>query len=64
VESTTAVAVGVRSEIVSVAPGPPRDDCGYRAIARTAEYRLRLTAPLGDRLLVDSDGAVIPVRIL
>jgi hypothetical protein len=64
VESTTAVAVGVRSEIVSVAPGPPRDDCGYLAIARNAEYRLRLTAPLGDRLLVGSDGAVIPVRVL
>jgi hypothetical protein len=62
VESTTAVAVGVRSEVASVAPGPRRDDCAYAAMARFAEYRLRLAAPLGDRLLVDSEGGVIPVR--
>jgi hypothetical protein len=56
VESGTAVAVGVRREVVSIEPGPRRTDCAYDAMLRTQPYTIALAAPLGNRVLVAASG--------
>jgi hypothetical protein len=56
VESRTAVALGVRREVVRTEPGPRRTDCGYDLMLRTQPYTVRLAAPLGHRVLVTADG--------
>lgn len=61
VESGSAVAVGVRSEVISIQPGARRDDCGYDLMLRTAQYEVKLAAPLGNRVLLGPGGGPVPV---
>jgi hypothetical protein len=62
-EESTVVAVGVRREIVSIAPGPRRDDCGYDLVLRLQQYTVTLAAPLGNRVLVSSAGMPAAVTV-
>jgi hypothetical protein len=62
-EESTAVAVGVRREIVSIAPGPRRDDCGYDLMLRVQPYTVTLAAPLGKRVLVSNSGEPVAVTV-
>ncbi|MFF5225405.1 hypothetical protein [Dactylosporangium sp. NPDC000521] len=64
VESPRVVAIGLRAVVSGTAPGPANDSCGHLAILRTAEYEMRLAAPLGARLLVGADGTPIQVNQL
>jgi hypothetical protein len=57
VESATAVAVGVRV----VTPASGAGDCARPLILRTAQYPVTLTAPLGNRVLLDGEGGVFAV---
>ncbi|UWP85594.1 hypothetical protein [Dactylosporangium fulvum] len=61
VESPRVVAIGLRAVVSGTAPGPANDSCGHVAMLRTAEYEMRLAAPLGARLLVGADG--IPIQV-
>jgi hypothetical protein len=63
IERATAVAVGVRAEVVSIAPGPRRDDCGYDAMLRLKEYTVRIRTPLGHRVLIGASGGPVPVKV-
>jgi hypothetical protein len=63
VEGRTAVAVGVRREVVAVESGPRRTDCGYDMMLRSQPYTIGLAAPLGNRVLVGSDGSPTSVTI-
>jgi hypothetical protein len=63
VESRTAVAVGVRREVVAVESGTRRTDCMSDLMLRSQPYDLTLAAPLGDRVLVGSDGAPAAVIV-
>jgi hypothetical protein len=63
VEARTAVAVGLRREVVTVEPGPRRTDCGYDLMLRTQEYTFALAAPLGNRVVVNADGAPALVTV-
>jgi hypothetical protein len=60
-ESATAVAIGIRREVVSIAPGTRSDSCGYDAMLRTAPYEVKLSAPLGPRVLVSGTGGPVAV---
>lgn len=60
-ESGSAVAVGVRSEVISIQPGARRDDCGYDMMLRSAQYEVKLAAPLGNRVLLGPGGGPVPV---
>ncbi|HWH00453.1 MAG TPA: hypothetical protein VNV66_14265 [Pilimelia sp.] len=57
VESATAVAVGVRVEFGPTASGDPGTTCARDLMLRTAEYQVTLGAPLGNRVLVNAEGA-------
>jgi hypothetical protein len=61
IELETAVAVGIRREVVRVEPGPRRADCGYDAMLRTQPYTVKLAGPLGNRVVVGPDGGPVPV---
>jgi hypothetical protein len=61
VERATAVAVGLHSRVVSPPSGPPRQDCARDLVFRTQPYPYRLTTPLGNRVVVDSQGNPVPV---
>jgi hypothetical protein len=63
VESKTAVAVGLRREVVTVEPGPRRTDCMYDAMLRTQPYTFGLAVPLGNRVLVTSEGVPASVSV-
>jgi hypothetical protein len=63
VEESTFVAVGVRPEIVSIAPGPRQDDCGYDLVLRMQQYTVTLATPLGNRVLVSSSGMPAAVTV-
>jgi hypothetical protein len=54
-ESPTAVAVGLNVS------GGPVGTCAQRAIYRSADYTIKLTSPLGNRVLVDPKGNPIMV---
>ncbi|MEV4135739.1 hypothetical protein AB0J72_26685 [Dactylosporangium sp. NPDC049742] len=58
VASPAAVAVGLRA----AGTGPPRDDCASDDVLRYTRYTLVLDAPLGGRVVLGPDGAVIAVR--
>jgi hypothetical protein len=60
-ESATAVAVGIRREVVSIAPGTRSDNCAYDAMLRTQKYKVKLAAPLGPRVLIGTDGGPVAV---
>ena len=60
-ESATAVAVGIRREVVTIAPGTRSDNCGYDAMLRTRKYTVKLAAPLGPRVLVGAEGGPVAV---
>jgi hypothetical protein len=60
-ESRTAVAVGVRREVVRIEPGQRRGDCASTLMLRTQPYKIRLAAPLGNRVLVNGSGDPVPV---
>jgi hypothetical protein len=62
IESPTAVAVGVRGRIVSIAPGR-RDyhQCGYDVRGHSQPYRIRLAEPLGNRVVLNARGNLLPV---
>jgi hypothetical protein len=62
-EESTVVAVGVRREIVSIAPGPRRDDCADDLVLRLQQYTVTLAAPLGNRVLVSSAGMPAAVTV-
>ncbi|HEU5472200.1 MAG TPA: hypothetical protein VFV67_16220 [Actinophytocola sp.] len=55
-ETDTAVAVTIRFD-----PPQPAGDCIQDAMLRFTEYQVRLGAPLGNRVLVDDQGAPIAV---
>lgn len=63
VEKDTAVAVGVRVENVTTAPGTRRDDCGYDMMLRLQDYTFKLTAPLGNRVVIGSSGGPLAVTV-
>lgn len=56
-ESVTAVAVDIRVELGPTASGDPSTPCARDLMLRTAEYEVRLGAPLGNRVLVNAEGA-------
>lgn len=73
---SAVVAVGVRREIVSIAPGPRRDDCGRSGsgtsvrtfndlmpLPDSKQYPVTLAAPLGKRVLVGRSGEPVPVTV-
>ncbi|MEV0568633.1 hypothetical protein [Dactylosporangium sp. NPDC050588] len=63
VATPAAVAVGLRAAGTgSVVPGPTRDDCASDDVLRYAQHTLVLDAPLGGRVVLGPDGAVIAVR--
>lgn len=51
-ESASAVVVGLRAVPDGTAPGVPVPDCAVDAAGRTADYAVRLSAPLGGRVLL------------
>ncbi|HEX6685705.1 MAG TPA: hypothetical protein VF062_23215 [Candidatus Limnocylindrales bacterium] len=59
-ESATAVAVGLKPVTGEVAPGET-GNCAHDLVYRTADYTIRLSKPLGNRVLVDASGNVLPV---
>lgn len=62
-EESTVVAVGIRREIVSIAPGPRRDDCFYDLMLRQQRYTVTLATPLGNRVLIGSSGVPAMVTV-
>lgn len=63
VESAQAVGVGLRDEITATAPGTPGENCGLRAMLRMESYVVKLTAPLGDRVVVDHSSSPVAVTV-
>lgn len=61
-ESRTAVAVGLRSITGEVVPGVT-GDCAHDLVLRRTDYTIRLSRPLGNRVLVDALGNVWPVSV-
>jgi hypothetical protein len=59
-ESKTAVAVGLKQETGTKAPGE-RGNCAHDLVMRFAEYPVKLSQPLGNRVLVDAQGNAMPV---
>jgi hypothetical protein len=60
-ESPAAVAVGLRKEVATIAPGTRVENCGGDLMLRMAPYVIELAAPLGGRIVVGPDGQPIPV---
>jgi hypothetical protein len=61
-ESTTAVAVGLRNQTGPVAPGV-KGNCAHDLAYRTADYTIKLSKPLGSRVLADASGNAMPVTV-
>ncbi|HEY2949903.1 MAG TPA: hypothetical protein VGJ53_16135 [Micromonosporaceae bacterium] len=62
-ESSTAVEVELRTEPGSPAADSPRPDCATWGALTLADYTIRLTAPLGNRVVVDPAGNPLPVSV-
>jgi hypothetical protein len=60
-ESPTAVAVGLRTELGPPAPGERQGQCVQTLMLEFAEYPVTLDKPLGNRVLVDAQGNPMPV---
>jgi hypothetical protein len=61
VESATAVLVRPRAELGSAPPVATDPECADEPIMRYAEYTVRLSTPLGNRVAIDADGNPLPV---
>ena len=60
-ESATAVAVVFTRTQVSAIPADPNGACAAYIQLQPVTYRVDLAAPLGNRVLVDTDGDPLPV---